>query len=279
MFGRSQENGKKIESVSQGRRHLLKRGGILAGIAAFVSAFSITPFAPVHAKTQSQPGVLQYIPLSASDAKAYLDVTFASTNYQAFKNQIQSTYTGVFTLQEQKASAFRVKTAQTTFVQVIIPLSGGAGPHFPSFYTAIFRSDPHTISSEYSGLMTQKSAQTIHIAIKGYPAGLVVDADRDVTSGALQGSVQTSQGIVQLKNVAPNSSAAPADLGSWLNCLNNCVSARGGNTGLIQVAITLCSTVCIQYPTPICPVCDGLLSPVVGILTAEAVSYCLGYCS
>src|SRR5690348_5902126 len=125
MFGQSQKGGKKVEKVSQERRHLLKRGGILAGITAFASAFSITPFAPRYAKAGSQPSPLKYIPLSYNDAKPYLDTVMASPNYQTFKNQIQATYKGVFTIQEQKASAFRVETTQTTFVQVIIPVTGG----------------------------------------------------------------------------------------------------------------------------------------------------------
>lgn len=282
MFDQSQGNGKKVEKVSQERRHLLKRGGLLAGIAAFASAFSITPFAPGYAKAGSQPSPLKYTPLSYNDAKTYLGTVMASSNYQTFKNQIQSTYKGVFTIQEQKASAFRVETTQTTFVQVIIPVTGGAGPRFPSFYTATFQSDPHTISSEYSGLMTQKSAQVVHIAIKEYSGAMVIDADKDVTSGSLQGTVQTPQGSIPLKNGVSGSSVKLSDQGtdmdSWLACMEKCASGRGANSSLIVDLLAICGAACPKVE-PICPACQALAGPIIGLAAFYDVIYCLGFCS
>ena len=280
MFEKSQEDNKQCEKTSRDRRHLLQRGGLFAGFATVASVFSLTPFSPVQAATLPQSRIPTFVPLPAYRAEPYISVVVQSSTYQDFKNQVRSTYVGIFAIQEQNAVAYQVKTAQTTSIQVIIPITGGAGAEYQSFYTATFRSGSYAISSEYSGLVTQKTPQIVHIDIKEYRGALVVDADLRTTDGFLQGNVQTSKKSVPLQNTLQNgqslSSVVPLDFGSWFHCMEDCV----GVTWIVELILKVCGVVCEQGETlPLCFPCVDLLEPVITVAFFASTIYCLGYCS
>jgi hypothetical protein len=111
----SSQNTGRDQAVS--RRGLLKRGGIVTGLAAIVPF--IDPLTAIHATTTSQKAKAQVKTLQGTEAKKYLQAVLRSPGYQSFKEDLSQKYGRSLTIFEGVSL-----TISTSLGGLCLPASG-----------------------------------------------------------------------------------------------------------------------------------------------------------
>jgi hypothetical protein len=218
-----------------GRRRFLQKTGLVAGIASFASALSLTPFSPVHAASNASGGPQE---LSKAKAESYIRKTVASHDYQLFKTHLrQQEYAGVLTVQEHEATAIQF----SSYVIVRIPVAGGAG--FSGF-GAVFQKDTGAFVSTLASLNVLMAERDIHVTMfqngkKGQdmvlsPAGVVVK--------------RSTEELAQSQMI-------PQDYNQFVACVRNCLDSAGISGWIVGLVLAACSFFCAIQAVPACIAC------------------------
>ncbi len=248
------------------RRRLLKHGGV----AALASAISLTPFTPIHAAGTPEQSNIEIKPLPGTKAQQYIQEVLASQDYLRFEQEISQNYAKTFTVTKTGASAVEVVFQGKSLIVTKIPLGGGANN---SFYGATLSPDTGTILLAISSLFTFTAEGHIyavgsrdgHVAFEGtlsHDGGTIIQGTLHTlnTTKTVQGSFMevVPQGTTQF----------------W-SCMNSCLKGIGVNSGVIGVAIGICSSLCETSKI----VCSTCFITAVGVLAAGVGSCVVGCAS
>jgi len=226
------------------RRHVLKLGGLAAGVTAVAAAFRLTPFSPTHAASPAAPHSLQAASLEGAQGQHYIQTVLASADYQRFQQQLHQKHPGVFTPQEHAASVIAITSTLEEVVSVRVPIAGGAGH---SFYTAAFQGATSAIIETRSGVFTP-SGQNI--------AGVMERNGKVVLSGVatrkgkfVRGTLSTSNGkkmvLDNLTSQQIHSRLAPNSSNSNTCCIVNGLVIVGGLDIFVAIfVLPVCAVAC-----------------------------------
>jgi len=256
------------------RRHVLKLGGLAAGVTAVAAAFRLTPFSPTHAASPAAPHSLQAASLEGAQGQHYIQTVLASADYQRFQQQLHQKHPGVFTPQEHAASVIAITSTLEEVVSVRVPIAGGAGH---SFYTAAFQGATSAIIETRSGVFTLSGQ---NIAVVAERNGIVIlDAIETPSGKFVRGTLSTSnskeitldgltaqQARTQL--IQPNSS-------DFWGCLNRCLSSQGIPGWLLGFIALVCTAACLGTAGLGCAAC---IAAAAGLTGGEA-GWCVSECS
>jgi hypothetical protein len=263
MQTENSKDGQPTKKVQHVKRRGILKGGIVAAIA---SAFSLVPFSPANAASQSSsngPKNINITSLSGAEAEKYIHLVVESQDYQRFKGNTQKDHAQIFAIQELKIEAMAINVDNQAYVAVRVPVVGGAGH---SFYVATFVRGHSTILSTTSVLGMDLPDHNVH-AIAERNGKIAFDGIIANNGKILHGTLYTLNGPQTLENIGPEG------ISSFFACLLRCLAGLGVAGWILGLVSALCALLCL-FDTVACVNCvvDGL-----GGLGVE-VAYCAAKC-
>lgn len=269
-------DGEKQENGSSRKRRRFLKGGLFAGITALAAPLSLTPFAPEAMAQSTAQGMPEIVQIQGAKAQRLIKRVKASSNYHTFEQQVKQVGNGL-SVQEQKATAFRIKTTKSNILMVTIPVSGGVEC---SYYTTVF-SAASGILSEQSGLFEWTADKHIHGVLQYYGQG-TIDAVFTTDGDLVEGTALSPAGKQSLNDIALSGSAieSSANIPCGWGCFIPCLQSQGAPAFVIGLARRLCTVLCAigWVANPFCDAC--LTVTLIGLIGAYSwmVFYCIGYC-
>jgi hypothetical protein len=267
--GRNEQvaNPKKVN-----RRRFLRRGSFIAGLTAFGSAFSLTPFSPAYAAEKSVQEVPTAQILQDDQASQYTQKVILSPSYQKFKQKLHQTYAGKLVIEEQNVVASLITFQQNKFVSVRIPIQGGAGY---SSYTEILEWGSHNVMMMQSAIFVHVDSHNIR-CVRESDGKVVFDAIVTLHGDVVKGVAQIGNDMKAIDGLTSRqmlTQVVPLKGCSFFGCFGDCWDNQGLPGWAIAGLSVLCGPAC-KYLEVTCGPC---------VLTALAAfsilsGYCYGNC-
>lgn len=257
-----------------GRRHFLKQGGLVTGLAAVASAFGLTPFSPARAAADSLQSVPQIVELTGSKAERYIRRVLTSQDYQRFRRQLQQNYAEVLTIQEHATVVQSITDNQQTWIVVRIPIAGGEGH---SHYAALFEGNSLMISQAQSGLLTLTPEQDI-VAIVEKNGVIVANVTLTSDGQVIRGTISRSDGtniVLNGHTVEQAIATIRPNIDPMFCCLLNqlvLVGAISIALGILLIAV--CGGACVGTLGAACIACIAFWATVTGTLVGISIADC-----